>query len=74
IVAHVNAIAPGTVSRLDPRLILPGFADRVAYEQGLIDSALPLQQVREKFRIDQTAARVPLDESFSKGIRAGVTE
>lgn len=71
IVAHVNAIAPGTI-RLDPRTILPGFADRVAYEQGLIDSTLPLERVREVFRIDrEAAARVPLDENFSRAIRAG---
>lgn len=59
IVAHVNAIAPGTIG-LDPRLILPGFADRVAYEQGLIESKLPLERVR---------GRVALDENFSSAIR-----
>lgn len=59
IVAHVNAIAPGTLG-LDPRLILPGFADRVAREKGLIDAKLPLDGVRE---------RVPLDEHFSAAIR-----
>jgi hypothetical protein len=59
IVAHVNEIAPGTLG-LDPRLILPGSADRVGYAHGLIDSKLPLERVGE---------RVPLDEHFSAAIR-----
>lgn len=72
IVEHVNAIAPGTIG-LDPRTVLPGFADRVAYEQGLIDSTLPLERVREVFRIRPDAAlRVPLDENFSRAIRTGL--
>ena len=72
IVAHVNAIAPGTIG-LDLRTILPGFADRVAYEQGLIDSTLPLEQVREVFRIDrERVGSVPLDERFSTAIRVGL--
>lgn len=70
IIEHVNAIAPGTVG-LDVRTVLPGFSDRVAYEAGLIDSALPLDRLREIYRIDQTAARLPLDENFSRAIRAG---
>lgn len=69
IVRHVNAIAPGTVG-FDLRTVLPGFSDRVAWELGLIDSSLPLERVREIYRIDRTAARVPLDENFSRAIRA----
>ena len=69
IVNHVNAIAPGRIG-FDPRTILPGFSDEVAYELGLIDSSLPLEQIREAYRIDQTARAVPLDANFSRAIRA----
>ena len=69
IVRHVNAIAPGTVG-FDLRTVLPGFSDRVAWELGLIDSSLPLERVREVYRVDPAAARLPLDEHFSRAIRA----
>jgi Domain of unknown function (DUF4105) len=69
IVQHVNAITPGTVG-FDLRTVLPGFSDRVAYELGLIDSSLPLERVRELYRVDQTAAGLPLNENFSRAIRA----
>jgi hypothetical protein len=69
IVRHVNAIAPGRI-RFDARTILPGFSDEVAYELGLIDSTLPLERVREAYRIDEVARTVPLDENFSRAIRA----
>lgn len=68
IVSHVDTIAPGTIG-FDVRTILPGFADTVAHELGLIDSPLPLERIREAYRIDPVAARLPLDENFSRGIR-----
>lgn len=68
IVGHVDAIAPGTLG-FDVRTILPGFADAAAHELGLIDSPLPLERIRETYRIDSHAARLPLDEAFSRGIR-----
>lgn len=69
IVSHVDSIAPGTVG-FDARTILPGFADTVAHELGLIDSPLPLEKIREAYRIDLQAARLPLDDNFSDAIRA----
>jgi hypothetical protein len=68
IVHHVDTIAPGSIG-FDPRTILPGFADTVAYELGLIDSPLPLETIRTTHRIDLHAARLPLDEHFSRNIR-----
>ena len=71
IVRHVNAISPGRI-RFDLRTVLPGFSDRLAWELGLIDSTRPLEEVRELYRIDKAAQSVPLDENFSRAIRAGL--
>lgn len=68
IVRHVNAIAPGRIG-FDLRTILPGFSDRVAYELGLIDSTLPLERVRELYRLGPSARTLPLDDEFSRNIR-----
>jgi Domain of unknown function (DUF4105) len=69
IVEHVNAIAPGSIG-FDVRTILPGFSDRVAYELELIDTSMPLERVREAYRIDP--AGIALDDGFSRSIRAGL--
>lgn len=69
IVRHVNTISPGRI-RSGVRTAFPGFADRVAYEAGLIDAELSLEEVRARFRIDEIARRFPLDENFSRAIRA----
>ncbi|HEX7707262.1 MAG TPA: DUF4105 domain-containing protein [Thermoanaerobaculia bacterium] len=68
IVRHVNTISPGQI-RADLRTVLPGYSDRVAHELGMIDSDLPLERLRETFRIDAVAQRSPLDERFSRAIR-----
>lgn len=69
IVRHVNTISPGRI-RSGVRTALPGFADRVAHEAGLIDAELSLEEARETFRIDAIARRFPLDDNFSRAIRA----
>jgi hypothetical protein len=71
IVRHVNSITPGRIA-FDLRTILPGFADRVAHEEGLIDSTLPLEELREAYRIDDEAAGLPLDDNFSRAIRVNL--
>jgi hypothetical protein len=68
IVRHVNTISPGQI-RAGLRTVLPGYSDRVAHELGMIDSHLPLERLREVFRIDAAAQRSPLDAQFSRAIR-----
>jgi hypothetical protein len=68
IVRHVNAVAPERVP-FGVGNVLPGFSDRMAYEQGLIDTDLPFEQVEEAFRIDAAAQRHGLGPGFSRAIR-----
>lgn len=68
IVSHVNAVAPDRVP-FGVGNVLPGFSDRLAYEQGLIDTDLPFGQIEEAFRIDGAAQRHGLRPGFSKAIR-----
>lgn len=71
IVRHVNAVAPDRVP-FGAGNILPGFSDRLAYEQGLIDTDLPFDQVEKAFRIDAAAQRHGLGPGFSNAIREGL--
>lgn len=68
IVNHVNRLRPGTV-RLDPRVLLPGHSDRLAYDLGLIQANGSFEELKLRSRIN-TLASVSIDQSdFSQRIR-----
>jgi len=69
IVRHVNEVSPDRIPfRL--RTVLPGFSDRLAYEEKLIDTDLPFDAIEKAFRIDTAAQRHGLGPGYSKAIRA----
>jgi hypothetical protein len=68
ILKHVNSIA----SRKIPygrEVLLPGYADELARELGLLDSSLPIEEARRRFRINDRAKRAWNDPDFSTAIR-----
>lgn len=68
IVSHVNTVLPGRIP-LDPRILLPGYSDKFAYELGLIDTDLSFEAARAKFRINERAEQFAESENFSVKIR-----
>ena len=68
LVQHVNRVAPRRVP-WSPRTLLPGYSDALAHDLGLIDTDLPLDQARERFRINERALRHADDPDFSRLIR-----
>lgn len=68
IVRHINAIAPNKVPH-DYRVLLPGFADQLAYELGLIDTSLPYPEVKRRARVNEIAHRYKDAPDFSAKIR-----
>ena len=68
IVRHVNQLVPGRVP-WSYKILLPGYADELAYEIGLLDTDLPFAEARRRFRINELAARHSARADFSVGIR-----
>jgi hypothetical protein len=68
IVRHINTLAPGSIPS-DYRILLPGFADQLAYDLGLIDNSRPFAEVRKRARINDLALRYKDDPQFSQRIR-----
>ncbi|MEY3783701.1 MAG: hypothetical protein RLZZ230_23 [Candidatus Parcubacteria bacterium] len=68
IVSHVNTIVPGRIPH-DLRLLLPKNSDELAYELGLIDTSLPLEELRRKHRINELAEQYADSLDFSQKIR-----
>lgn len=68
IVAHVNRVRPGRVP-LDVGVLLPGYADRLAYDLGLLDTQLPFEKLKSQAKIDRVASRYAEDPDFSRRIR-----
>jgi hypothetical protein len=68
IVRHINTLAPGKI-KYDYRVLLPGYADELAYELGLIDNSLPFAEVRRRARISDLILQYKDDPRFSERIR-----
>lgn len=71
IVRHVNTLVPGRVP-FSYRWLLPAFADRLAYDLGLIDTDLPEDSLRARFRLSVSDDLVTDSAGFSTAIRRGL--
>ncbi|MGE3779289.1 MAG: DUF4105 domain-containing protein [Pirellulaceae bacterium] len=69
IVAHVNRLAPHALPMWDPRIMLPGYTDRLAYELGWLDSNRPFDELRKEARVNERANRFADRSDFSQRIR-----
>jgi hypothetical protein len=68
IVRHINTLAPNRVP-FDYRVLLPGYADELAYELKLIDNSLPFAEARRRARISDSILQYKDDPRFSERIR-----
>ncbi|MBK6630544.1 MAG: DUF4105 domain-containing protein [Betaproteobacteria bacterium] len=69
IVRHINAIAPSRIP-LSYKVLLPAFADELAYDLGLIETELPRDQFRSAHLINDLALIHADSAAFSTGIRS----
>lgn len=68
IVKHVNNLQPGSVP-YTIHVLLPGHADRLAYDLGLLDRSRPFEELKRLSRINDLAGRYSESPDFSKKIR-----
>lgn len=71
IVSHINDIAPKRVP-WSYKVLLPAFADELAYDLGLLDTSLPREEFRAAHLINEAAAMYADSADFSVGIRRGL--
>jgi hypothetical protein len=75
IVGHVNEIAPKKVP-WSFKVLMPAYSDELAYEIGLLDVETPdgrrltLEEMRQKYLINERAEKFKDDPAFSMKIRA----
>lgn len=70
IVLHTYRLTPSPINWLDPRIVAPGFADRLAYSHKLIGrDGQSFRQLRTQCRIDTLARQVGISPTFSSDIR-----
>ncbi len=70
IVGHTYELTPEPINAWDPRIVLPGYSGRFAYEKGLIGSdGESFQQLMNSSRIDVLARQHGLETGFSEAIR-----
>ena len=69
IVRHINAIAPSRIP-LSYKVLLPAFADELAYDLGLIETDLSRDQFRAAHLVNDLALIHADSAAFSTGIRS----
>jgi len=69
IVRHINAIAPSRIP-LSYKVLLPAFADELAYDLGLIETDLPRDLFRTAHLVNDLAQIHAESTAFSTGIRS----
>ena len=70
IVGHTYNLTEEPINAWDPRIVLPGYSARFAFENALIGRASEnFEQLSERCRIDPLARQHGLDAGFSKAIR-----
>lgn len=68
IVKHVNTLSPRRIP-FSLKVLFPGYSDKLAYELGLIDTDLPFEAARERFKINERAEMYADSANFSVRIR-----
>jgi hypothetical protein len=68
IARHVNSLVPGKVP-FSWGVLLPGLADRTAYDLGLLDTELPFEQAKQQAYITTIAQQYENHAEFSRLIR-----
>jgi hypothetical protein len=68
IVRHVNEIGDVKVP-LSYKVLMPGYSDKLAYDLGLLDTTLPYDKIREKYKVNEKAMKYADDKDFSIKIR-----
>jgi hypothetical protein len=68
IVRHVNRIRPNRIVA-DYRVLLPGYSDELAYEEGLVERRGTFAETRQDAYVNPLAQRYAGREDFSELIR-----
>ncbi len=68
IVRHINRIRPNRLT-YDVRVLLPGYSDELAYEEGLIEPHGSFEQTKARAYVNELAQRCAEGQDFSQAIR-----
>ena len=68
IAKHINSISPKKVP-LSYKVLMPGYADELAFDLGLIDTDLSPEEAKKIFLINEKAEKYSNSDEFSKLIR-----
>lgn len=68
LVDQINLIATRKI-RFGREILLPGYSDELAHRMGLLDTELPLEEARLRFRINERARLSYASPEFSRRIR-----
>lgn len=69
IASHVNRLWPNRLSGIPWELWVTGYADKLAFKSGLIDTNLSIEDARKEFNVSEKSREIGNVENYSKLIR-----
>lgn len=66
---HVNKIWPGVLPKFSWQVWVTGYAEKLAFDKGLLDTELDMQQAREKYYITNISQQIGDVLEYSRKIR-----
>ncbi len=66
---HINKLFPGRLPRIAWQTQLSGYADKLALQQGMLDTDLPLDQARKKYYVTAKSQKIGYVANYSSLIR-----
>ncbi len=70
ILRHTSELTPEEICWFDSRIVMPGYSDRIAFEEGIIGTAgQSFENLKKASRIDQRARDHGIGLGFSEAIR-----
>ncbi|MEI8061665.1 MAG: DUF4105 domain-containing protein [bacterium] len=68
---HVNKIWPGMLPKLDWQVVFTSYADKLALDNGLLDTNLSIDDARKKYYISDISRKIGRVDNYSRSIREG---
>lgn len=73
VLEHTYELTPEPISWTNPKVVLPGYSGRLAFEKNLIGNGGDFDAFEEQCRVDIVAREYGIHEGFSRALRSKLT-
>ena len=72
VLEHTYELTPEPISWMNPKVVLPGYSGKLAFEKGLIGDGGDFEEFQQRCRIDKVAKEFGIKPGFSLEVRRNI--